>query len=199
MTAIPDFGLLLGGALMVTVGCADDPRPGRRATAIDVAGTWLEERDDALSGATARVDNEDGIVDVVLTLRDRTVGPSEAAVLARLPSSTDRATLVERLTLGAGRDLVREETDGGENVSFDGGRTTTVQVRSAPIPIAASSPSAREATLGFALRLDGDDTRLEGHLMVLVSEVVPRVGDVDGFARETNRIDVPLRLIRLED
>lgn len=199
MTATRSLGLLLGGALLVTVGCAEDPRPARRATAIDVAGTWLEERDDALPGATARVDNEDGIVDVVFTLHDRTVGASEAALLARLPSSTDRATLVERLTLGAGRDLVREETDGGENVSFDGGRTTTVQVRSAPVPIAASSPSAREATLGFALRLDGDDVSLEGLLTVLVSEVVPRVGDVDGFARETTRLEMPLRLVRLED
>lgn len=190
--------VVLGGACLMGVGCAEDPRPARRATAIDVAGDWREVHDGG-TGALLRLDNEEGLTDVIATLRDRTVTADEAAALARVPSPELRAALAQSLTLGAGRDVVREETDGGENVSFDGGVTTTLQLRSAPVPVAASTTAARDATLAFALRLDGDADSLAGTLAVLVSEVVRRAGDVDGFARETIRIEVPMRFAPAEE
>jgi hypothetical protein len=186
------------GALLAMAGCVDDPRPLRRAGAIDVAGTWQEVRDSG-SEASLVIINESDINDLVATLRGRTVDDAETAALARVPSPPLRDGLVAALELGAGPDAVREETDGGENVSFDGGETTTLQVRSAPVPIAASSPEARNATLAWSLRLDGDATALAGSLAVLVSEQVPRVGDVNGFARTTTRIDLPLRFVREEE
>jgi hypothetical protein len=191
-------GLVLIGAMSLAA-CADDPRPARRATALDVAGDWRQQHDDGGGPATLHIDNEVGVVDVVAVLDDRMVGPAEAGVLARLPSAERRDALAVQLSLGAGRDVVREETDGGENVSFDGGVTTTVQVRSAPVPITASSSEAQDATLAWALRLDGDGAGLVGTLAVLVSERVPRVGDVNGFARTTTRIDLPLRFVREEE
>jgi len=186
------------GALLAMTGCVDDPRPLRRAGAIDVAGTWKEVRDRE-SGASLVIVNERGINDVRVTLQGRTIDDAEAAALDRVPSATQRTALVTVLEFGTGRDAVREETDGGENVSFDGGETTTLQVRSAPVPIAASSPEARNATLAWSLRLDGDAAALAGSLAVLVSEQVPRVGDVDGFARTTVHTDVPLRFVREEE
>jgi len=198
MDACGQSTVLLVGALLALVGCADDPRPLRRAAAIDVAGAWQEVRE-AGPDATLVIANEGDINNVVATLRDRTIGDAEAAALGRVPSPTQRDGLVVELELGAGRDAVREETDGGENVSFDGGETTTLQLRSAPVPIAASSTEAQDATLAWALRLDGDAAGLAGTLAVLMSERVPRTGDVNGFARTTTRIDLPLRFVREEE
>jgi hypothetical protein len=190
--------MVLGGALLVMAGCAEDPRPNRRATAIDVAGTWREQAPEG-AGASLHIDNEDGVNDVVATLTGRTVADAEAAALARVPSPGHRAALVATLVLGAGRDAVREETDGGENVSFDGGATTTVQVQGAPVPVTPSTPEARDAVLSWALRLDGDDDALAGTLAVLVSEIAPRPGDVDGAARVTTRDEIALRFVREEE
>ena len=186
------------GALLVLTGCVDDLRPQRRAAAIDIAGTWHEVRDSA-SGASLAIVNERGITDVRVTLQGRTIEDDEAAALDRVPSATQRMALVTELELGVGRDAVREETDGGENVSFDGGETTTLQVRSAPVTVVASSAEARNATLSWALHLNGDASALAGSLAVLVSEEVPRVGDVDGFARTTERTEMPLRFVRAEE
>lgn len=188
--------VVLGGALLFPAGCAEDPRPARRATAIDIAGSW---RAPDTGVPSLQIEREDGVNDVVATLRDRTIGEAEATALARVTSPELRAARVATLVLGAGRDAVREETDGGENVSFDGGATTTLQVQGAPVPVTPSTPRARDAVLSWALRLDGDDDELAGTLAVLVSEIVPRPGDVDGAARVTTRDEVAIRFVREED
>jgi hypothetical protein len=184
-------------ALVAVAGaCGEDPRVARRATAIDVAGAWQEQRGDGLAGAAVVIGNEADKNDVVVSLTGRVVDAAEAGALALVIDPATRDALADTLVLGEGRDAVREETDGGENVSFDLGETTTVQVVGVPVQVTASSPSARDASLGWALRLRGSGQQLDGLLDVFVREEQPRPGDVDGFTLVTTQIaSIPLTLL----
>ena len=80
-------------------------------------------------------------------------------------------------------DTVRRETAGGDNVSTDGGRTSTVDVRGPPW-------ATGSATLVWQLELTaqaGED-RLTGLLRVTRAEPADEPGTVDGSARQTRLV-----------
>lgn len=175
-------------ALAVPVGCSEDPRVARRATALDVAGRWQVVSGDDVVGATVTIVNEADKNDVAVTVTGRAVAAAEAEALARVIDAQQQEALVDTVVLGAGRDGIREETDGGDNVSFDLGTTTTVQVTSAPVPVTPVASTTRAATLTWTLRLDGTPPQLDGALDLNLVEEQPRVGDIDGFVLVTTRV-----------
>lgn len=187
--------LILASALIVA-SCADDPRVARRASAIDLAGAWVEVRDDEAAAARVTIANEVDFNDVVVTIDGRVINADEAGLIDRVVDDTVQLALRSTLGLGAGRDAVLEETDGGENVSFDLGETSTLQVVSDPIAVTPTSPTTTAATVTWSLRLVGTAEALTGSVSAHVAEREVRPGDVDGATLVTTTMSVPMRLVR---
>jgi len=173
------------------VGCGDGGREARRADAIDVAGTWLEVVTDGRPAASLRIDNESSINDVRAIVGrgddDDALDVDEAAFVARLTDPNDRLAVRSNLELGAGIDGLRDEVDGGENVSFDEGASTSVTVISAAFP--ADVDDVRVASQRWGLALDGDASELRGVLFITTLEQRARADDSNGVFSAARRFE----------
>lgn len=181
-------------------GCGDDGRAARRVDAIDVAGSWLEVRDDDRPRAALLLQTETSKNDVRAVLRrdddDDALDVDEAAFVARVSSPNDRLAVRSNLEIGAGVDAVRDEVDGGENVSFDGGATTSVRLLSVPFAATSDDDDVRVASQRWGLALDGDGEDLAGVLFVTRLEQKARTEDSDGIVSEAARYERPIALRR---
>lgn len=155
-------------------GCANADRDARRRDAIDVAGSY----EDAAAAVSIVVDDEADKNDVVVTVTRAAVFAGEADLTAGF----DVDALV--LELGRGPDGLRDEVDGGENVSFDGGDSTVVSVDGDDVV-------AGDAVVRWSLRLDGDAAGLTGVLTVSKRVRQPHAGDADGQATESQQQQSP--------
>jgi len=161
------------------LSCVDVERRARRDGAFDIAGTWS---DDA-AGLSVVIANETDKNDVVVTLERAAPAAVEAPLLALL----DDASLALRQVLGAGVDLLRDEVDGGENVSFDGGDHTSVGVTGVDVVVEAG-PDSDDARLRWSLHLEGDADELVGELGLSLRERLKRPAELDGFSVESRRV-----------
>ena len=177
-------------AVALLAPCCVDPRPARRADALDVAGVYAGVVDDS----ALLIDNEADKNDVRLTLTRAAASTAEAPLLARLDGGDDDVALV--LELGRGPDDLRTDVDGGENVSFDGGLTSTVSVSGPDVP-ALPGPGARDAALRWSMQLVADvDGGLVGALRLSGIERRPRAGEGDGATTESEHVDVDVAFVR---
>lgn len=181
-------------------GCGDDGRAARRADAIDVAGSWVEVRDDERPRAGLLLQSETSKNDVRAVLSrdddDDALDVDEAAFLARVSNPNDRLAIRSALEVGAGLDAVRDEVDGGENVSFDGGATTSVRLVSVPFAATSDDEDVRVASQRWGLALDGDGDDLVGVLFVTRLEHKARAQDSDGVVSDAARHERPIALRR---
>lgn len=161
------------------LSCADAERQARRDGAFDIAGSWAD--DDA--GVSVVIANETDKNDVVVTLDRVAPAADEAPLLALLDD--DRIAL--QLVLGAGIDLLRDEVDGGENVSFDDGAHSSVGVTGEDIVVEAG-PDSDDARLRWSLHLEGDAEALAGELRLSLRENLKRPADLDGFSLESRQV-----------
>lgn len=175
--------------------CAPDPRSGRQADAIDVSGPWVEVRADDRGPARVAIVNEGSPNDVEVTITGRFAGADEAALIEALVDDGERAAAGAELILGTGADVLLDEVDGGENVSLDGGASTTLQVVG-PAFSATASPEGDDATVRWSLQVTGDGATLAGDLLITFSERRRVVDDSDGGAQRSTRVTVPIGLVR---
>ena len=174
--------------LATTAGCADAVRDARRADAFDVAGRY------ASADGELEIANEADKNDVRLTLTRDAATASEEPFAARLIAGDPR-----KLELGRGRDSLRTEIDGGENVSFDGGHTSTIQVTGLDVPATPTRPDATDARLRWSVLLvANEEGALAGALRLSSIERRPRAGEVDGFSTESEHIDVDVAFVRVD-
>jgi hypothetical protein len=164
-------------------GCGVDAATAAAARARDLAGPWTAD-----DGTVLIVEEESHPSDMRATLERASAFPAEAAVLAALDDARPVAPV---LTLGAGVDALLTELLGGENIVDDDG-VVRLHVRTRAFG-ARDDPAT---TLRWHLALQGDDESLAGSLFVTTSSRARRPGDVDGFADEATRADVPLRFRR---
>lgn len=186
--------LVAGITAMVGGACAPDPRLERQAGALDVSGQWVEATVEGRPPARVTIENEGSKNDVRATIADRAIGADEAGLIERLVDDGDRAGVAVAVVLGAGADALLDEVEGGENVSFDDGATTTVLVVG-PAFAATAGPGADDATVRWSLRLEGTGDGLAGELIMTASERRPVVDDSDGTALRSTRVTVPIRLV----
>lgn len=190
----------------LTGACDDGARDARRDAAHDLAGTWSgawrndDDDDDDPSDQgvlTLVVDNEADKNDVVVKAARDDASAAEAPFIARI----DDDGFATALVLGAGNDAARDETDGGENVSVDGGVTSSLAVSSVDLDAEVadvSGPAAQGSVVRWTLlvRTDDDDAdRLVGVLQVSLLERRERGGERDGFetVSEQAAVDVDVR------
>ncbi|MDP2341094.1 MAG: hypothetical protein Q8O67_09055 [Deltaproteobacteria bacterium] len=181
--------LAQGVAFAVAAGCSDEARQTRRDDAFDVSGTW--------SGAAGvlTIDNETDKNDVVVRLERPSSSALEQPFLDRVAPPLDK-TIALDLELGAGVDGVRTEIDGGENVSFDGGVTSTISVSGVDFA-AVPTAGATDASLRWSgLLVADDDDGLVGSLRLSAIERRPRASDIDGFTTESEHVDVDVAFSR---
>lgn len=180
------------GVVVGVVGCDDAARAARRADAIDVAGAWVDDTDvDAIVDVT--VTNEADKNDVRVTVARAAVSAAEAALVAGVDVDDFGVVVV----MGDGVDEVRAEGDGGENVSFDGGATTRVNVAGDDVDAAPVAAGSSDARLRYSLVLEGDASALRGALVLSHRERRPRPGETDGASTEAESVRVPLSLRRV--
>ncbi len=182
------------------IACGDDGRAERRADAINVAGSWLEVRDDGGPAAGLRLSLETDKNDLRAILSrdddDDALAADEAALVARLREPNERLAVRSTLELGAGVDAVVDEVDGGENVSFDGGVTTTVRLITPPFAANDDDGQVQVTSLRWGLALDGDANELAGVVVVTSLEQRARADDRDGVFSAARRFEWPIRLRR---
>jgi hypothetical protein len=164
-------------------GCGVDAATAAAARARDLTGRWTAD-----DGTTLVVAQESRPSDVRATLERASAFAAEAEALAALDDARPVAPV---LALGDGVDALLTELVGGENVVDDAG-VVRLHVRTRALA-ARGDPAT---TLRWHLALQGDDESLAGSLFVTTSARARRPGDVDGFADEATRADVPLRFRR---
>jgi hypothetical protein len=100
-------------------------------------------------------------------------------------------TIALDLELGRAVERVRTEIDGGENVSFDDGVTSTISVAGVDVAALPSVAGATDARLRWsAVLVADDDDGLSGFLRLSAIERRPRVSEIDGFTTESEHVDV---------
>ena len=183
--------------LVLTTACGSDDRAAHRADAIDLAGFWVEVGSDR-PPMRLEIENQGTINDVVVVVSrvgdDRAVVAGEAALIARLASANDKLAVRTALTIGLENDAVRDEVDGGDNVSFDRGITSSLRVVTAALPARARVDDA-SSTLRWGLTLDGNDRTLEGAFFITDLESRAVVGG-DGVESRVSRFDLPTVFVR---
>lgn len=188
--------LLLAFAVAVVVGgCSDGGRAARIASAIDVRGNWVLAGDDRFH---IRIAGELNEPELTVDREDDVIGDDENALIARLVDPADQLFVRSALVVGREIDVARTELDGGGNVSFDGGATTTVRVVTPALPARAAADDDGDVistSLRWGFALDGDARRLEGSLFVTTLQERVTVGG-DGRANDVARLDIPLTLLR---
>jgi hypothetical protein len=187
------------GVLVVFVGvlggCSDE-RTAWRDGATDVAGRW-RLTSPALADAAVEFKNEADVNDIMAmvtrTSASDAVTEAELDVLARLRDDNERVQARTELALGVGADAFLAEVVGGENVSFDGGATTSIDVISRAF--AADSGAAFDSSVRWGMSLRGDDEQLRGTLFVTERQRSPTLGSTD-VDRSTQRSEIAVVLVR---
>lgn len=170
------------------IGCGDAARDGRRADAFDLEGQY-----DGPDGLLQIV-NEQDRNDVRLTLVRAFASPGEQDLLARRIDVDQDGRQVE---MGRGKDGLLFEVDGGENVSFDGGESSTVSVTGVDFPALGSAAGATQAVLRWSARLVANaEGRLVGTLSLSSRERRLRPAEVDAFTTQSEHIDVAVAFVR---
>jgi hypothetical protein len=174
------------------VGCVDE-RAAWRADALDVSGQW-QLTSPTIADADVDIRIETDVNDISAVLRrggDPTaVSADEADVIGRLQGANDRLLARSALELGTGIDAVRTELVGGENVSFDGGVTATVDIVSGAY---AASTDGDDSLVRWGLSLTGDTDALAGVLFVTERLRTHRLGTSEtNVLTQRSTIDVTL-------
>lgn len=160
------------------VGCVDE-REAFRADALDVSGQWFLTSP-TIAAAVVDVSVETDLNDIRAVLRRSedvdAVSVDEADVVARLRNVNDRLLVRTALELGTGTDAVRTELVGGENVSFDGGSTASVDVVSGAY---AASTEGDDSLVRWGVSLTGNDDELSGELFVTERRRTHTIGTTD--------------------
>jgi hypothetical protein len=180
--------------MMVVQGCVD-PRSERRLNASNVGGDWIEAGPP--SPLRVSIVSQGSLNDLLVEVRGRPIGDDERAVIDRLVDAAAAADLLSVVVLGADVDAVLVESVGGENVSFDGGAITTVNVSGPPFALVDSvGAGAAPGVARYSLFLEGDEQALRGVFTLGIDERVKHLTDVDGEQQQATILRTPLRLVR---
>lgn len=158
---------------------SNDEKAARRACALDVAGDYTEVRAEGIATGTLAVANETDKNDVKLTFARGALYDGEQPFLDRLANDADKEALLASVVLGEGKNELREELAGGENISSDFGSSSELDVLASELPAVASVEGAEDPKLRYSLALgieNGSD-ELKGTLTVTFSEQRPNATD----------------------
>lgn len=172
-----NVGLILTVLLVAsTSAClSDEEKAARAACALDVAGEYVELRDEGIEAGGLLVENETDKNDVKLTFTRGALYEGEQAFLDRLAADEDKAGLAALVTLGEGDSEVRRELEGGENVSTDFGSSSELRVSATERDALPSVEGALEPKVRYelALGIENGSDELKGLLTITFSERRP--------------------------
>lgn len=177
--AVPAFALICAVAAATTGCLSDEEIEQRRKWAFDLAGEYDEVRGEGVAAGALLVENQRDKNDVKLTFTRGTLYDGEQAFVDLLLNDADKAAVAAAVTFGEGDDDFVEGFTGGENVSKDFGKSSSVGVAAAAFGAKPGVEGAEESKLRWTLSLgieNGSD-ELKGRLEVEFSEMRPKASD----------------------
>lgn len=163
-------------AALPLTGClSDDEKKARRAWAFDIAGEYDEARDAEGAGGEVEIINEQDKVDVRVVFRRGELYEGEQAWLDLIADDDRRAEVAAEIVLGEGLNSIEYDLVGGENISDDFGKSSTVTVSGPKIDVTPKSDDATDGKLHYMLKatIDNGSAELRGTLSLHYSDRRP--------------------------
>lgn len=173
------FALLVAAiaALPLTVGClSEEEKEARRAWAYDLSGEYTEVRQEGVRAGALLIENESSKNDIKVTFTRGELYEKEQELFDLIQDEAKRAQLAETLIIGEGKDELREEFIGGENISDNFGESSKLFVTSDKYEANAKLETAREARVYWTLSAEivNESDELRGILTIHYQDSRPK-------------------------